>query len=159
MSLRFLFICTHNRCRSILAEAITQQLAGGRIIAASAGSQPAGEVHPLSLKFLEERGFSTDGLKSKSWNEFKHFKANAIISLCDQAATEPCPIWFGNEVRSHWGLADPSTATGGQQQIRNAFNNTIDTIVNRVESLLKLNLEQFSDIELARQIQKLSNQV
>ena len=156
MSLRFLFICTHNRCRSILAEAITQQLAKGRIIAASAGSQPVSDVHHLSLKFLKERGFSTKGLYSKSWHQFKDFKANAIVTLCDQAAMETCPIWFGEEVRSHWGLNDPSCVIGNEQQVKSAFYNTIDTIEHRVNSLLKLDLEQFSDIELAKQIQTLA---
>jgi len=157
MILRFLFICTHNRCRSILAEAITQQLAGGRIIAASAGSQPVNDVHPLSLRFLEERGYSTEGLCSKSWHKFTDFKANAIITLCDQAAIETCPIWFGEEIRSHWGLIDPSSVIGDEDQMRNAFYNAIDTIEHRVNSLLKLDLEQLSNVELAKQIQALAS--
>ena len=156
MSLRFLYICTHHRCRRILAEAITHQLANGRIVAASAGSKPVGEVHPLSLQFLEERGYSTAGLRSKSWNELKDFRANAIISLCDQAATETCPIWFGDEVRSHWGICDPSSVIGDEQRMRNAFNHTIDIIESRVNSLLKLDLEQLNDAELSEQIQFLA---
>ena len=88
MPIKLLFICTHNRCRSILAEAITRHLADNRIIAASAGSTPQDTVHPLSIQFLQERGISTEGLRSQSWDEFEEFAPDAVLAMCDTAAAE-----------------------------------------------------------------------
>jgi len=134
--MKLLFICTHNRCRSILAEAITNHIAGDKITAASAGSSPQGEVHPSSLRYLKERQISTDGLHSQSWDEFEDFNPDAILTLCDSAAKEACPTWFGDSVQVHWGLVDPSTDHGSEADQRAAFNNTIDILDRRIEALL-----------------------
>lgn len=141
--MKLLFICTHNRCRSILAEAISNHLSNGRIIAASAGSAPAGEVHPLSLQFLNEHSINTTGLKSQSWHEFESFKPDAVLTMCDSAAAETCPVWFGQSVQVHWGLADPSKISGTQQQLRDSFNSTINLIERRIQALL----ESTSDLD------------
>ena len=122
--MKVLYICTHNRCRSILSEAITNHVAGDVITAKSAGSQPAGEVHPLSLKYLNEAGIPTEGLQSQSWDEFEAFAPDLVITVCDSAAGESCPVWFGKSVKVHWGLSDPSKLTGSEEDIARAFNDT-----------------------------------
>lgn len=139
--MKILYICTHNRCRSILSEAITNQLGQGRIIAKSAGSQPAGEVHPLSLKYLRAAGISVEGLRSQSWDDFADFAPDIVITVCDAAANETCPVWFGASAKVHWGLADPSKLTGSEAELATAFNATIDEIRQRVENLLALEVD------------------
>lgn len=156
MSRRFLFICTHNRCRSILAEAITRHLGNGQIEAASAGSQPVGEVHPLSLKFLQERGIDTAGLKNQSWHEFEDFQPHAILTMCEQAAEEACPVWFGASQRQHWGLADPSKITGSEEEVRRAFYRTMDEIERRVKSLLEQDVANMDSQQLAFHLKRLA---
>ncbi|WP_339721060.1 arsenate reductase ArsC [uncultured Paraglaciecola sp.] len=138
--MKILYICTHNRCRSILSEAITNHIAGGKIVAKSAGSQPVGEVHPLSIKYLQEAGIATDGLRSQSWDEFEAFEADLVVTVCDSAAGETCPLWFGNSLKVHWGLADPSKLQGDEAQIAAAFRSTIEQIKQRVQQLLNLDV-------------------
>lgn len=136
--MKILYICTHNRCRSILSEAITNSLAGDRIQAKSAGSQPAGEVHPLSLKYLTQTGHSTEGLKSESWDNFEGFHPDLVITVCDSAAGESCPVYFGNSLKIHWGLTDPSKHKGTEAEVEQAFLNCIDNITARVHKLNEL---------------------
>ena len=97
--MKVLYICTHNRCRSILSEAITNHFSEGKIMAKSAGSQPVGEVHPLSIKYLQEAGIATDGLRSQSWDEFEAFAPDLVVTVCDSAAGEACPLWFGKSLK------------------------------------------------------------
>ncbi|WP_299081094.1 arsenate reductase ArsC [uncultured Paraglaciecola sp.] len=139
--MKILYICTHNRCRSILSEAITNHYANGKIVAKSAGSQPVGEVHPLSIKYLQEAGIATDDLSSQSWDEFEDFKPDVVVTVCDSAASESCPLWFGNSLKVHWGLADPSKLRGSEQQIAEAFQNTIEQIKQRVQQLVSLHVD------------------
>lgn len=139
--MKILYICTHNRCRSILSEAITNQFAEGKIIAKSAGSQPVGEVHPLSIKYLQEAGISTDGLVSQSWDEFEDFAADVVVTVCDSAAGESCPVWFGNSIKVHWGLTDPSKLKGSEEELANAFRDTIGQIKQRVEQLAQIDVD------------------
>ncbi len=151
--MKILYICTQNSCRSILCEAITNHLAKGKFQGFSAGSQPATQVDPLSLKYLEERGISTEGLKSKSWEEYEYQdegvdkQPDIVITVCDNAASEACPVWFGNTIKIHWGLSDPSKLEGSEESIRNAFFAVMDTIEQRVQKLLDLNLESLSKEE------------
>lgn len=133
--LKILYICTHNRCRSILSEAITNQFAKGFLNARSAGSQPSGEVHPLSIKYLQEQNISIDGLQSQSWDDFEQFSPDLVITVCDSAAGESCPLWFGRSVKMHWGLADPSKIKGSEKEKQQAFLETIKIIKERVEQL------------------------
>ena len=126
--MKILYICTHNRCRSILSEAITNHFASDHIQAKSAGSQPAGEVHPLSLRYLNEAGISTEGLQSQSWDDFEYFKPDVVITVCDSAAGEACPVWFGQSIKMHWGLADPSKLEGTEEEIAAAFRECIKEI-------------------------------
>ncbi|WP_300424966.1 arsenate reductase ArsC [uncultured Thalassolituus sp.] len=106
--LKILFICTHNRCRSILAEAIARHVSEGALEVRSAGSQPAGQVFPGTLRYLESQGMSVDGLQSQSWDELESFAPDIVITVCDSAAGEACPLWMGDTARVHWGLPDPS---------------------------------------------------
>jgi len=140
MSLKLLYICTHNRCRSILAEAITNHHSNGRIQAASAGSQPAGEIHPLTLQFLNERGIGTQQLNSQSWDLYETFKPNAVIYMCDNAANESCPTWFQESDKINWSLKDPSITKGNESSVRTAFNETINTLESRIKQLLTIDL-------------------
>jgi len=145
--MKILYICTHNRCRSILSEAITNHLAKGKLQAFSAGSQPAGEVHPLSLRYLQEKGISTEGLKSQSWDDFETEQPDIVVTVCDSAANEVCPVWFGDTIKVHWGLSDPSKLQGSEKEIRDAFFDVMATIEQRVQKLLDLNLESLSKEE------------
>lgn len=156
--LKILFICTHNRCRSVLSEAITNQVAEGFIQAQSAGSQPAGEVHPLSLKYLQAAGFSIENLKSQSWDEFESFEPDIVITVCDAAANEVCPVWFGKSLKLHWGLSDPSKLTGSETEIAAAFNQCIAEISKRAQRLKQLAKSNPNPTELRNALLTLINQ-
>lgn len=136
--LKILYICTHNRCRSILSEAITNHAAAGKLDARSAGSQPVGRVHPLSLKYLAEAGIATEGLQSDSWEVFADYAPDVVITVCDSAAGEACPLWMGDSLKMHWGLSDPSKLQGSEEDIAAAFRQTIDIIKQRVSQLSEL---------------------
>jgi arsenate reductase len=153
--MKILYICTHNRCRSILSEAITNHLSDGRIIAKSAGCQPAGEVHPLSVKYLAAAGISIAGLASQSWDEFEDFKPDIVITVCDSAAKETCPIWFGNGLKMHWGLSDPSKLDGSEVELAAAFNQTMTEISMRVTQLLAINIDTRDKAALRAVLEKL----
>jgi arsenate reductase len=141
-----------------LSEAITNHVAGDVITAKSAGSQPAGEVHPLSLKYLNEAGVLTEGLKSQSWDEFEAFAPDLVITVCDSAAGESCPVWFGKSVKVHWGLSDPSKLTGNEEDIARAFNDTIAQISARVTDLKTIAEQPFTPDSLRASLAKLGAQ-
>jgi arsenate reductase len=149
--LKILYICTHNRCRSILSEAITNHLSNGKIVAKSAGSQPAGQVHPLSIKYLQQAGIKTDNLISQSWNDLEGFAPDIVITVCDSAAGEACPLWLGASVKVHWGLADPSKMIGSEDEVEQAFKACIDENITRVKQLLSLQIESY-DKQALREI-------
>ena len=136
--MKILYICTHNRCRSVLSEALTNHVGGGRIEARSAGSQPVGEVHPLTKRYLAEHGVPTHGLSSKSWDDMEDFTPDLVVTVCDSAAGESCPVWMGKTLKLHWGLEDPSKIEGSDAEKAAAFRATISEIENRVERLLAL---------------------
>lgn len=136
--MRILYICTHNRCRSILSEAITNSIAGDVIEAKSAGSEPSGVVHPLSLKYLEQTGYSNQNLQSQSWDDFQDFKPDLVVTVCDSAAGEACPLYFSNSLKVHWGLTDPSKVMGTELEIEQAFLACITEIADRVNKLKQL---------------------
>lgn len=134
--MKLLFICTHNRCRSIIAEAVCNSLGADVLEARSAGSQPSGEVHPLSLRYLQEAGISIDGLRSQSWDDYEDWRPDMVITVCDQAAGEQCPIWFNRSPRVHWGLKDPSRIEGTEEEVAAAFRHTIERLHGRLEQVL-----------------------
>lgn len=156
--MKILFICTHNRCRSILSEAITNDTADPRLQAASAGSQPVGEVHPLSIKYLQEQGISTEGLASQSWDDLESFEPDVVVTVCDSAANEACPVWFGNSIKLHWGLEDPSKVQGSDDQVKAAFLVCMNEIKYRVAKILQLDLDNLSGDALKAELVKLGAQ-
>lgn len=133
-----LFVCTHNRCRSILCEALTRHHGAGQLRAASAGSQPAGAVHPATLAHLEARGVPTAGLESRSWDAFADLDPDVVVTVCDSAAGEQCPLWLGSTAKVHWGLPDPSKVAGTPAEQDAAFAAVIATIEGRLRRLLAL---------------------
>lgn len=141
--LNVLFLCTHNSARSILAEALLNSMAGGRFRAFSAGSSPREnqQPNPLALQALERVGVSTEGLRSKSWDEFAQPDAphmDLIITVCDNAAGEVCPIWPGHPATAHWGYADPSEVEGSAEEKEAAFRKTLHAMRQRVELFINL---------------------
>jgi len=133
--MKLLYVCTHNRCRSILSEAVTRSRAGSLIDVRSAGSQPEGEVHPLSLKYLQQTGYDIDGLVSESWDVYAGWAPDVVITVCDRAAGEVCPLYLGSAIKLHWGLEDPSALGGTEEEIAAAFLSTIQCIEQRVDQL------------------------
>ncbi len=146
-----LFLCTGNSARSILAEQLLNHLGQGRFRAFSAGSHPKGAVHPLALALLREMRLPTDGLRSKGWEEFTAAGAPAldlVITVCDNAAAETCPIWPGGPMTAHWGVEDPASATGPEAGKRRAFRQAFDAIENRVKALASLPVELLERTQL-----------
>lgn len=141
-----LFLCTGNSCRSILAEASFNHLAPAGWRAMSAGSQPAGHVHPRSLALLEAEGINTEGLTSKSWDDLP-LTPDLVITVCASAAGETCPAYLGPVLRAHWGVDDPAQASGTPEQIDAAFRLAYSTLRARIEALLSLPL---NELELDR---------
>lgn len=138
--MNILFLCTANSARSIMAEAAANDpaIGGGRFRAFSAGSAPSGLVHPLARAILEEHGIAAHGLRSKSWNEFAAPGApaiDAVITVCDRAAAEPCPVWPGRPATAHWGVPDPAAVSGTDEEKRQAFRRAFDTLRRRIERL------------------------
>lgn len=131
--MKLLFVCTHNRCRSILAEAICRAESGGVFEVRSAGSQPAGVVYPGTLNFLQQQGIRSDDLRSQSWDEFADFAPDVVITVCDSAAGEACPLWMGNSIKVHWGLSDPSKLPEAEQSA--AFNQVAAVLRERIRAL------------------------
>jgi arsenate reductase len=154
MTTNVLVLCTHNSARSVLAEAMLNHHAarmGRDVRAYSAGSAPSGRVNPLALDVLEEAGIAVEGLRSKSWQEFAHADARCmrvVITVCDSAANETCPVWPGSPVQMHWGYPDPSIAPGDEAARRRAFDLTRQAIGYRVLQLLELPLESMDDTDL-----------
>ena len=139
--MNILILCTGNSCRSILAEATFNHLAPEGWRAISAGSQPAGYVHPRSLALLQREGINIEGLVSKSWDNLP-FTPDIVITVCASAAGETCPAYLGPVLRSHWGVEDPAKATGSDAEIDAAFDKAYRILRHRIETLLALPLAQ-----------------
>lgn len=136
-----LFLCTGNSARSILAEAQLNFLGKGRFKAFSAGSHPTGTVNPFALDFLVKAGLPTEGLRSKSWDEFAAPGApvmDYVLTVCDQAAGEQCPFWPGQPMSAHWGVPDPAAVEGSDEDKRRAFKEAAATLRKRIEVFTSL---------------------
>lgn len=160
--LNVLFLCTHNSARSILAEAILNQVGKGRFKAFSAGSSPREnqQPNPMGLKVLNDAGIATEGLRSKSWDEFAGPDAprmDLIITVCDNAAGETCPIWPGHPSTAHWGYPDPSAPDGTDAQKLEAFRKTMYMIKRRIELLCVLPPEKLKSGILEKTARDLAN--
>ena len=155
-----LFLCTGNSARSILAEAIANSLSLSRerFRAFSAGSHPKGAVHRLALELLRHLKIPTAGLRSKSWDEFA--KADAlrmdfVITVCDQAAGEPCPFWPGQPMTAHWGMPDPAAVEGTEDEKRRAFSDTANMLRRRIELLASLPLDKLDRLSLQNSLREI----
>jgi arsenate reductase len=149
-----LFLCTGNSARSIMAEAILNHKGGGRFTAYSAGSHPSGAVRPETLQQLASAGISTEGLRSKSWDEFEAPGAprmNFVFTVCDSAANEVCPFWPGQPVTAHWGVPDPAAVRGATEEIARAFRDAFAVLDRRMGLFMSLPLasEQARDLQAA----------
>jgi arsenate reductase len=150
-----LFLCTGNSARSIMAEALVTTLGRGRFKGYSAGSKPAGKVNPFAIEQLRKFGYRVDDLRSKSWDEFAGGDAprmDVIITVCDNAAGETCPIWPGHPVTGHWGFEDPAAVEGTDEQKRAAFDRIRREIAERVQAFVSLPPELFATPALQRAV-------
>ena len=134
--IEILFICTGNSCRSLMAEAIANHIGSEKLHAESAGSQPAGFAHPMALASLKKHKIPACGLFSKSWDVFKNSSFDVVVTVCDSAANEPCPVFYGPARHLHWGLPDPAGVNGSDAEIEAAFQATFDSLKNHIEKEL-----------------------
>ncbi|EUJ09290.1 protein-tyrosine-phosphatase [Methylophilaceae bacterium 11] len=142
--MNILFLCTGNSCRSIIAEATFNALAPSGMKAMSAGSQPAGYVHPNSIALLASKGIATAGYVSKSWDNLP-VTPDIVITVCSNAAGETCPAYLGKVIRAHWGVEDPAKATGTDAEIDAAFELAYSILRKRIEAFTKLPAAAFED--------------
>ncbi|MPW15519.1 arsenate reductase ArsC [Paraburkholderia sp. CNPSo 3157] len=153
-----LFLCTHNSARSILAEAALNARAGNRFVGYSAGSHPGAGPNPFALELLRSLDIPTDGLHSKSWDEFAKDgapKIDFVITVCDDAAGEVCPIWPGHPAKAHWGVADPSRAEGGDDEKRAAFHRAYAQLCRRIDMFTNLPLDNLEHGTLQHEMQNI----
>ena len=156
-----LFLCTGNSARSILAEAILNQKGQPSFTAYSAGSHPAGRVHPGALKQLEAAHIPIEGLRSKSWEEFAEPGAPSldfVFTVCDNAAKEVCPVWPGQPITAHWGVPDPAAVKGTSEQIEKAFREAFFLLERRISLFLSLPLATLDQLSLKKEIANIARQ-
>ena len=150
-----LFLCTGNSARSILAEVQLNALGGGRFRGYSAGSHPTGEVNPMTLQLLQQMGLSTDGLRSKSWDEFAAPGApvmDFVFTVCDRAAGEQCPVWPGQPITAHWGVPDPVIVEGSKDAKFRALKDAAVTLRKRIELFNSLPLASLDRLALKKEV-------
>ncbi|UEG59637.1 arsenate reductase ArsC [Stutzerimonas chloritidismutans] len=153
--MKILFLCTANSCRSILAEALFNHLAPAGMRAFSAGSEPRGDINPLTLEALARAGIAADGLYSKSSDAHQALNPDFVITVCDKAAGEACPIHFGPATKTHWGLADPSERVGSPEEIKAAFDATLVRLKLRFAAFLALPLAQLDAATLRTELARI----
>ena len=160
-SYNILFLCTGNSARSILAEALATTLSGGKFIGYSAGSNPAGRVNPFASELAIEIGYSKEKLRSKNWNEYSlpdSPRMDFIITVCDSAANEACPIWLGHPLTAHWGFPDPASVEGIDAIKREAFQKTLLGLTKNIEALVQLPIDQLDLLSLKKAIQDIHDE-
>jgi arsenate reductase (thioredoxin) len=151
-----LFLCTGNSARSIIAEAILNRVGVGAFRAYSAGSQPKGQINPYALQLLESMGYDTTGLRSKSWDEFARPDApkfDFVFTVCDNAAAEACPVWPGQPMTAHWGIADPAEAKGTPAEVSMAFKEAYRLLNQRIGIFTALPLRSLDRLTLKGRLQ------
>jgi arsenate reductase (thioredoxin) len=155
-----LFLCTGNSARSIIAESIVNQEGRGRFKGYSAGSHPGGTVNPFAIELLKSNRMSTDGLRSKSWDEFAKPDAprmDFVITVCDNAAGEVCPVWPGQPMTAHWGVPDPAAVEGTDEEKRAAFKEASRTLLNRIRAMTSLPFEKLDRLSLQRKLRNIGS--
>ena len=155
-----LFLCTGNSARSIMAESILDRLGAGKFVAFSAGSQPAGAVNPHAARLLKQLNYKTDGLSSKSWDEFGRDGAPAldfVFTVCDSAAAETCPVWPGQPMTAHWGFPDPAAFEGSDAEIAAFFADVYRQIYNRISIFVNLPLEALDRLSLQDRLDEIGS--
>lgn len=153
-----LFLCTGNSARSILGESVLRQMGEGRFAAYSAGSFPKPDVNPMAIRVLANNGYPTDGLRSKSWDEFSGPDApvmDFVFTVCDDAANEPCPLWPGHPVTAHWGLEDPAKLEGAEFERRAAFETTLGNLRRRIEAFVALPVASLDRLALGGKVKEI----
>lgn len=159
--LNVLFLCTHNSARSVIAEMIMNRVGAGRFKAYSAGSMPSGAVNPHAISLLQKLNFKTDDLRSKSWEEFAAEnnpdapELDFVFTVCDNAAGEVCPIWPGQPMSAHWGIPDPSAATGSEAEIALAFADAYRQLNNRITLFCALPMTSLDRLSLQRRLDEI----
>jgi protein-tyrosine-phosphatase len=144
-----LFLCTGNSARSIFGEAILAKIGKDKFRAFSAGSMPKGDVNPYALALLKRLDFPTDGLRSKSWDEFAGGpQLDFVFTVCDNAANEVCPIWPGQPMTAHWGIPDPAAVEGSEEEIVKAFRDAFLTLQRRIELFISLPVKSLDRMSL-----------
>jgi arsenate reductase len=154
--MRVLFMCTANSCRSILSEAMFNHLAPPGFEAVSSGSVPKGQVLPHSLATLQQSGISTEGLSSKGNDAFEQCPPDIVITVCDKAAGESCPVYFGPALRVHWGLEDPSEVVGDEEAVNAAFVATLERIERRCRAFFELPHSSLNPEALKRELNRIA---
>jgi arsenate reductase len=155
-----LFLCTGNTARSILAESILRRTRGERFEAFSAGSHPKGVVNPFALKVLESYGCPTDGLRSKSWDEFATQGAprmDFVFTVCDSAAGEACPVWPGQPMTAHWGIEDPAAIEGSDIERERVFVRAFRYLKNRIDAFRSLPIEKLDRLTLGAKLRDIGH--
>ena len=153
-----LFLCTGNSARSILAEALINHRGRGRFVGYSAGSAPKGEVHPIALELLRHLNMPTEGMRSKSWNEFAQPgapKLDFVFTVCDNAAAEACPVWPGQPVSAHWGVADPAAVEGSETEKWLAFRQAFRELESRIKIFTSLPIKSLDRVKLQERLREI----
>ena len=157
--LNVLFLCTGNTARSILAEGILRKVGRDKFHAYSAGSRPKGVVNPIALKVLNAHEAPVDGLRSKSWSEFARPESprmDFVITVCDNAAGEVCPVWPGQPITAHWGIEDPATVDGTEIEKERAFEQAFRFLRRRIEAFAALPVASLDTLRLGAEMQRIA---
>lgn len=155
-----LFLCTHNSARSVIAECVINRLGRGRFRGYSAGSMPRGQINPYAIDLLNRLNYDTSGLSSKSWSAFAEPGApvmDFVFTVCDDAANEVCPVWPGQPMTAHWGLPDPSVATGSEAEKRVAFADTHRMLHQRIDIFCNLPLASLDRLKLQQELDRIGS--
>jgi arsenate reductase len=153
-----LILCTGNSARSILAEALVNHWGRGKFVGFSAGSQPKGKVHPIALALLEHMKMPTAGLRSKSWDEFAQPDAprlDFVFTVCDNAAAESCPVWPGQPMTAHWGVADPAAVEGSDTERWLAFRQAFRELESRIKIFTSLPIQSLDRVKLQARLHEI----
>lgn len=150
-----LILCTGNSCRSVIGEALINHMSEGRIRAWSAGSYPAGTVNPKAISVLKSHDLPIVGLSSKSWDELDDIEFDIVITVCDRAQNETCPVYLNKTLKVHWGLPDPAEVIGDEKEVEDAFESTYQALHKRIALMLALPLEKLEERELTDRLNEI----